>query len=283
MLAELDHVKKQYGDFKLDCTIEIPEDCVTGLIGANGAGKSTTFKTILGLLKPDSGKIKIFGKNSDELGEKEKRQIGTVLSDSFFSGYLTVKQIAGFMGDFYPDFRKQEFQDRCGRFQIPMDKKIKDFSTGMKAKLKVLTAMSYGARFLILDEPTAGLDVMARESVLDLLREYMEVPGRGILISSHISSDLEQFCDEIYMIHQGKIILREETDVILENYGVLKMDAHAFQELDKTYILKVKKEAFGYSCLTDRRQFYQENYPSLAVEKGSVDEVLTMMAKGETL
>lgn len=91
MLAELDHVKKQYGDFKLDCTIEIPEDCVTGLIGANGAGKSTTFKTILGLLKPDSGKIKIFGKNSDELGEKEKRQIGTVLSDSFFSGYLTVK------------------------------------------------------------------------------------------------------------------------------------------------------------------------------------------------
>lgn len=164
-----------------------------------------------------------------------------------------------------------------------MDKKIKDFSTGMKAKLKVLTAMSYGARFLILDEPTAGLDVMARESVLDLLREYMEIPGRGILISSHISSDLEQFCDEIYMIHQGKIILREETDVILENYGVLKMDSHDFQKLDKTYILKVKKEAFGFSCLTDRRQFYQENYPSLAVEKGSVDEALTMMAKGETL
>lgn len=283
MLAELDHVKKQYGDFKLDCSIEIPEDRVTGLIGANGAGKSTTFKAILGLVKPDSGKIKVLGKNIGELGEKEKQQIGTVLSDSFFSGYLTVKQITGFLGDLYPDFEKQEFQDRCSRFQIPMDKKIKDFSTGMRAKLKVLTAMSYGARFLILDEPTAGLDVMARESVLDLLREYMEVPGRGILISSHISSDLEQFCDEIYMIHQGKIILREETDVILENYGVLKVDDHTFQELDKTHILKVKKDAFGCSCLTDQRRFYQENYPSLAVEKGSVDEVLTMMAKGETL
>lgn len=151
MLAELDHVKKQYGDFKLDCSIEIPEDCVTGLIGANGAGKSTTFKAILGLVKPDSGKIKVLGKDIGELGEKEKQQIGTVLSDSFFSGYLTVKQITGFLGDLYPDFEKQEFQDRCSRFQIPMDKKIKDFSTGMKAKLKVLTAMSYGARFLILD------------------------------------------------------------------------------------------------------------------------------------
>lgn len=283
MLAELHHVKKQYGDFSLDCTMEIPENFVTGLIGANGAGKSTTFKTILGLVKPDSGKIRLLGKDMEDIQAKDRQEIGTVLSDSFFSGYLSVKQIMGFMGDLYPGFQKQEFEKRCAHFQIPMNKKLKEFSTGMKAKLKVLTAISYGARLLILDEPTSGLDVMAREAVLDLLREYMEVPGRGILISSHISSDLEQFCDEIYMIHQGKIILQEETDAILGNYGVIKADARAFADMDKHHILRMKKESFGYSCLTDHRQFYQENYPSLAVEKGSVDEILMMMAKGETL
>lgn len=283
MLAKLEHVKKQYGDFLLDCTIEIPENCITGLIGANGAGKSTTFKMILGLVKPDSGNIRIFGKEIEEIQAKDRQQIGTVLSDSFFSGYLSAKQIMGFMGELYPGFCKEEFEKRCSCFQIPMNKKIKDLSTGTKAKLKVLTAISYGAKFLILDEPTSGLDVMAREAVLDLLREYMEVPGRGILISSHISTDLEQFCDEIYMIHQGKIILQEETDSILGNYGVIKADARAYAGMDKSHILRIKREAFGYSCLTDQRQFYQENYPSLAVEKGSVDEVLMMMAKGETL
>lgn len=283
MLARLDHVKKQYRDFTLDCSMEIPEDCVTGLIGANGAGKSTTFKTILGLVKPDSGRIQIFGRDSEELDTEDRREIGTVLSDSFFSGYLTARQIADFIGEFYPGFQKQAFEKQCTRFQVPMDKKVREFSTGMKAKLKVLTAMSYGARFLILDEPTVGLDVMARESVLDLFREYMEVPGRGILISSHISSDLEQFCDEIYMIHDGKIILQEETDAILGNYGVIKAEASGFASLDKRHILRIRKESFGYSCLTDQRQFYQENYPELTVEKGTVDEVLTMMAKGEAL
>ena len=111
----------------------------------------------------------------------------------------------------------------------------------------------------------------------------MVVPGRGILISSHISSDLEQFCDEIYMIHQGKIVMKEETDRILGNYGVLKLDDRSFASLDKKYLLRIRKEAFGYSCLTDQRQFYQENYPDLTVERGTVDQVLTMMTKGEAL
>ena len=252
MLAELDQVKKQYKDFTLDCSMKIQEDCVTGLIGANGAGKSTTFKMLLGLVRPDSGE-------------------------------MTVAQLMSFMGDFYPGFQKKEFEKQCLRFQLPVDKKLKEFSTGMKAKLKILFAISVNARFLILDEPTAGLDVMSRETILDLLREYMEVPGRGILISSHISSDLEQFCDEIYMIHQGKIVMKEETDRILGNYGVLKLDDRSFASLDKKYLLRIRKEAFGYSCLTDQRQFYQENYPDLTVERGTVDQVLTMMTKGEAL
>lgn len=283
MLAELHHVQKKYKGFSLDCSLKIREDRVTGLIGANGAGKSTSFKAILGLIQPDSGDIRIFGKNPEELCRKDKEKIGTVFSEGGFSGYLTVSQTAEVMASLYPAFHRKEFERQCIRFRIPVDKKMKDFSSGMKAKLKVLLAVSHNADLLVLDEPTAGLDVTARGDILDLLREYMETPGRGILISSHISSDLEQFCDDIYMIDKGKIILHEETDVILESYGVLKVSPKDYEKIDKSYILRVKKESYGYRCLTDQRRYYQENYPSLVTEKGSVDEVISMMVRGHVL
>ena len=253
------------------------------IVGENGAGKSTTFKMLLGLVQPDSGEIRIFGKNRKDLSENDRREIGTVLSDSFFSGYLTVAQLMSFMGDFYPGFQKKEFEKQCLRFQLPVDKKLKEFSTGMKAKLKILFAISVNARFLILDEPTAGLDVMSRETILDLLREYMEVPGRGILISSHISSDLEGLCDDIYMIHEGRIIFHEDTDVLLNQYGLLKVDEKQFEELDKRYLLKKRKEHYGYACLTKEKQYYIENYPDIVVEKGTVDELIAMMIGGNEL
>ena len=152
----------------------------------------------------------------------------------------------------------------------------------MKAKLKVLLALSHDASLLILDEPTAGLDVAAREEVLDLLREYMEEKeNRAILISSHISSDLEGLCDDLYMIHEGKIVLHEETDVLLGEYAVLKVDEAQYQTLDKQYILCQKKTPFGHELLTDQKQFYLENYPKVVVEKGTVDEAILMMIKGE--
>ena len=150
-----------------------------------------------------------------------------------------------------------------------MDKKVREFSTGMKAKLKVLTAIcNRDARLLILDEPTAGLDVMVREEILDLLREFM-IPGdRSILISSHISSDLEQ-------IH-----FHEQTDVLLEQYGILKVTPEQYETLDKEWILKEKEESYGYACLTNQKQYYMENWPQIAVEKGRVDQVMMIMAGG---
>ena len=153
----------------------------------------------------------------------------------------------------------------------------------MKAKLKLLIAMSHQAKLLILDEPTAGLDVMAREGLLDLMREYMEDGERSILISSHISSDLENLCDDLYMIHEGQILLHEDTDVLLGEYGVLKLTEPEFKRLDKQYILRCKKEDYGYSCLTDQKRFYMENYPAAAMEKGSIDQVITMMIRGDRL
>ena len=153
----------------------------------------------------------------------------------------------------------------------------------MKKKLQILIALSHESDLLILDEPTSGLDVIARDEILDMLRTYMETEGRSILISSHISSDLESLCDDIYMIDKGRIVLHENTDVLLDEYGLIKADEKQYELLDKQHILKVKKEQYGYSCLTDERAFYAENYPQLAIERGSVDKVITMMIKGEVL
>lgn len=210
--------------------------------------------------------------------------MGVVLADSGFSGYLNVREILPVLNVMYPKFDRERFEELCRKFDIPTDKKIREFSTGMKAKLKVITAVTHGAEILILDEPTSGLDVMARRDVLDILREYMEEDDtRSILISSHISTDLENLCDDIYMIHEGKIILHEDTDVLREEYGLIKADEDQFARLDKSYILKVRRESYGYACLTDQKQYYRENYPDVVVENSMLDEVIAMMIGGEKL
>ncbi len=279
-MLRLEDVKKQYKDFELNCSMHVKPGYVTGLIGANGAGKSTTFKAILGLTHKDGGNVEIFGKAVERITAKDRERIGVVLADSGFSSYLTVKDVSAVLKNMYHGFRQAEFEKKCRSFRLPMDKKIKEFSTGMKRKLQVLAAISHDADLLILDEPTAGLDVVARDELLGLLREYMEEDGRGILISSHISSDLEGFCDDIYMIHDGNIVLHEETDVLLNDYGILKLEKEQYDMLDKEYVLCRKKEEFGYSCLTDQKQFYQENYPDIVVEKGNIDELIMMIIGG---
>lgn len=275
-------VKKQYGAFALDISMEVKPGMVTGLIGANGAGKSTTFKAALDLISLDGGHITMFGKNVKELMPQDKEKLGVVLADSGFSEYLTVSDVAEILRHMYKKFAQEAFLTRCKEFGLPLKQKIKEFSTGMKAKLKLLVAISHGAELLILDEPTAGLDVVAREELLALLQDYLGETGeRSVLISSHISSDLEKFCDDIYMIHEGKIILHEETDVLLSAYGIIKADEKQYQRLDKRALLRQKKEGFGHSLLTSDRQFYQESYPELVVEKGGIDDVILMMMKGE--
>lgn len=280
-MLKIEHLKKNYNDFSLDCSLELHPGCITGLIGQNGSGKSTTFKATLGLISKDEGNIRLFGKAIEDISVKEKEQIGVVLSDSGFSEYLRIKDLVPILQNLYPEFDQSFFLEQVQRFQLPKEKRIKAFSTGMKAKLKVLIAISHKAKLLILDEPTAGLDVIARDELLDMLREYMEKDEeRAILISSHISSDLETLCDDLYMIHDGKIVLHEDTDVLLSDYGLLKITDEQYQQIDKQYIMRTKKENFGYCCLTNQKQYYVENYPQIVVEKGTIDEVITMMVRG---
>ena len=280
MRLEFNQVVKKYDGFQLDCTMMVEEGCVTGLIGRNGAGKSTAFKAALGLIRLDGGKVTLDGKDVATLPAKEKENIGVVLSESGFSGYLSIKDVVCIMKGMYKTFRKEEFLERCKQFGLPLDKQVKEFSTGMKAKLKVLVAMSYGAKLLILDEPTAGLDVVARDEILDMLRVYMENEGNSILISSHISSDLEGLCDDVYMIDNGKIVLHEETNVLLDEFGVIKVTGEQYEALDKAYIMSKKKEAFGFALLTREKKFYQENYPELAIEKAGIDQIITLLISG---
>lgn len=283
-MLKIEHLKKDYGDFSLDCTMRIEPGRITGLVGENGAGKSTAFKAVLGLIHADGGKIALFEKTPDRFTKEDRRKMGVVLADSGFSGYLNVREIISILRAMYPEFDRTMFERLCKKFDIPERKKIREFSTGMKAKLKMITAVTHKAKILILDEPTSGLDVMARRDMLDILREYMEEDDtRSILISSHISADLENLCDDIYMIHEGKIIFHEDTDVILGEYGLIKADEEQFAKLDKSYILRVRRENYGYACLTDQRQFYRENYPDMVIENGMLDEVITMMIGGEKL
>ena len=278
-MLKVEHLKKQYASFSLDCSLEVKPGYVTGLIGQNGAGKSTTFKAILGLIHYE-GLVEVFGKSV--LNEEDKQLLGVVLSDSGFSGYLTISDITPILKHLYKSFDQTFFLRMVNQFELPKNKKIKEFSTGMKAKLKIIVAMSHQAQLLILDEPTAGLDVIARDELLDMMRDYMaEDDQRAILISSHISSDLETLCDDIYMIHNGKVIMHEDTDVLLSEYALLKVDDQQFEQLDKAYILKYKKESYGYSCLTHQKQYYRENYPNIVLENSHIDDVMTMMIRGE--
>lgn len=283
-MLKIEHLKKEYPDFSLDCSLRVQSGMITGLIGRNGSGKSTTFKAILGLISRDGGKIELFGKPLEKVTAKDKQKLGVALADSGFSSYLNIRSIARILNSMYDSFEKEAFLQKCQEFDLPLEKKLKEFSTGMKAKLKVLVALSHHSSLLILDEPTVGLDVVAREEVLNMLRDYMEQhQDSAVLISSHISSDLETLCDELYLIHDGKIIFHEETDVLLGSYAVMKVPEKLYPKLDKEYLLKIRREPYGYCCLTDQKQFYLENYPGIVIENGNIDDLIAMMNGGESV
>lgn len=280
-MLKLKNVKKRYQSFELECSLALGRGEIVGLVGRNGAGKSTAFKIALGLINSDNGDVELFGKSINEITDKDRQRIGASLGEVGFYEQFTIKEIVSVLRSFYPQFEKNYFVSKCEEFQLPLDKPLKEFSTGMKARLSVLIAISHNAELLILDEPTAGLDVVARGEILRLLQEYLEKDeSRSILISSHISKDLEQLCDSLYFIDQGKIILNEDTDVLMDEYGIIKVTEEQYSTLDKEYITKILPASFGYQCLTKQRQFYRENYPEVAVEKANIDEIVFMMMGG---
>ena len=252
-MLKVNHIQKNYSHFNLNCSFDVPKGTITGIIGKSGSGKTTLFKSILNLIHNIS-----------------------------LCEYLKLKDLIKLLENTYQDFDLDYFIQKCKYYQFPLDKKINEFSTGMKAKLNVLIALSHHSQFLILDEPTNGLDILAREEIIDLIREFMdEDENRSVLISSHISSDLEGLCDEIYILDKGQFIFQETTDCLLDQYGLLKLTDEQFKQIDSSYFLKTKKVSYGYDVLTNQKQFYQENYPEIIIEKNNFDTLFSMMLRGE--
>ena len=255
---------KTYNDFKLDCKLELKPGTITALIGRNGSGKTTLFKLYLGLIEDDD-------KHTNQVNKEE---IGVVWNDSSFSLVLNVLEIKKILMYSYKHFDCDYFDSMVKNYELDIKKPLKEYSTGMLSKLKIIIATSLHAKILLLDEPTSGLDVIARNEVLDLLRDYMEQNEEAsILISSHISSDLEGLCDEFYFIEKGKIILQEQD---LESYALLK-------GVDETVDLSYALKKIGSTYLTNERAFYVENYPNLVIEKAHIDDLMEYMIKGETV
>ena len=248
MLLSLKNLQKNYPGFSLDVSMEIEEGQITGLIGANGAGKSTTFKVILGLVHSDAGEIRLFNKDMEQISQKEKADIGATLSDSGFSNCLTVKQIVHILTETYEKFDREMFEKRCSLFSIPMDKKLKEFSTGMKAKLKVLTATSFDARLLVLDEPTAGLDPRGRDEVLDQVSALQKSRGITVILVSHSMEDVARLVDRIIVMHKGKVAMTGTPREIFSHPMELEQMGLAAPQV--SYVFAKLKEK-GYDVPTD--------------------------------
>lgn len=250
---EIRNLCKSYPDFSLDhLNLTLPKGCILGLIGENGAGKSTTIKLILDMIHRDSGDIFIFGRDNQENIKELKEDIGVVLDEVGFPECLTANQIGKIMKNTYRKWDEALYVDYLKKLSVPADKAFKEFSRGMKMKCGIAVAMSHNPRLLILDEATSGLDPIVRDEVIGMLSEFTRDETHAILISSHIISDLEKICDYIAILHEGKLLLCEEKDILLEKYGVIRCTSEQLQELKPSAIKGKRHSPYGVEAIVDR-------------------------------
>lgn len=279
---ELKNVSKKYKDFELkNISFNVPQGCIVGLIGENGAGKTTTIKSILNITKCE-GSIKIFKKDNIKYEKEIKEETGVVLDDSFLSDYLTAKQVNLIMRKFYKTWNENKYINLLKQFNLPTDKLIKDFSSGMKMKLKIATAISHNPKLLILDEPTSGLDPVVRNEILDIFRKYIEEDEtRSILLSTHITTDLEHISDYIVFIEKGKMIFNLPTNELLENYGIIKCSKNDFLKLNENDYISYQKGQYQYEVLTSNRNTIRNKYNITTIDKPSIEDIMLFYIKGE--
>lgn len=270
---EIRGLTKHFADFTLDdLNLTLPGGCILGLIGENGAGKSTTIRLILGMLRADSGTVTILGQDSRENPVLTKQDIGVVLDEVGIPECMTPKQVGKVMANVFLRWNAETYQGLLARFSLPENKKFKEFSKGMKMKLGLAVALSHEAKLLILDEATGGLDPVVRDEVVDMLAEFTRDETHAILISSHIVSDLEKLCDYVAFLHKGKLLLCEEKDLLLSEYGILHCKP---EELPEEGILHKKQNAYGVEAIV-RRDAVK---PGTALSPISMEELFVFMSK----
>ena len=273
---EIKNLTKTYPGFTLDhLNLTLPSGCIMGLIGENGAGKSTTIKLILDMIHKDSGTITILGKDNCDGMELTKEEIGVVMDEVGIPLCLTVKQVGTIMKHTFRNWDGAEYSRLIKKLALPEQKQFKEFSRGMKMKLGIAIAMSHNSKLLILDEATSGLDPVVRDEVVEMFRDFTRDENHSILISSHIVSDLEKLCDYIAFLHKGKLMLMEEKDVLLEQYGIVRCEAERLDALEGDAILHRKDSPYGSEALVRRADVPAD----LPVSPVSIEELFVYMVK----
>ena len=276
------NLEKKYDKFRLrDINIEIPKGSIVGLIGENGAGKTTLIKAILNIIHEDKGQIKIFDKDKNE-GEVFQ-DIGVVLDNMFFPEILKIQDIDIIMKDIFKSWDTPLFNKFLADFGLDKRKTIKTLSKGMKKKLEIATALAHHPKILILDEPTSGLDPVVRGEVLDLFLEFIQDENKSILLSTHITSDLEHIADKIIFLHEGKVLLDKTRDEIIDNYGILKCSIEDFKNIDKEDIVSYKKNRYDYEILVDNKEKMIKKYKNFIIDKITLEELMVLMIKGDKI
>lgn len=281
-VLEIRNLSKKYENFSLkNINLKLQKGTIMGIIGENGAGKSTTIKAILNIINKDQGEIKIFGKDH-QVNEKEiKEQIGVVLDDSFLSEYLNPVDINKIMKNFYKNWDEQLYFSYIEKFKLPKSKIAKEFSSGMKMKLKIATAISHHPKLLILDEPTSGLDPVARNEILDIFQDFIQDEENSIFISSHITTDLEHIADYITFINEGEIVLSKTKDELMEDYGIVKCTKEEFETIERKDFVKYKKNRYEYDILVENKKDFKKKYNMEIIDKPTIEDIMLLYIKGE--
>ena len=281
-ILEIKNLSKKYDDFELkDINIELPKGMIMGFIGENGAGKTTTIKAILNIINRDSGQIKIFGLDNKENERKIKEDIGVVLDDSFLSEYLNPSDINKIMKNIYKNWDEKLYFKYIEEFKLPKEKISKEYSSGMKMKLKIAVALAHHPKLLILDEPTSGLDPIARNEILDIFQEFIQDENKGIFVSSHITSDLEHIADFITFINNGEIVFTKTRDELIENYGIVKCSEEQFKKINKKDYIRYKKNRYEYDVLIENKYEFKKSYDISVIDKPTIEDIMLIYIKGE--
>ncbi len=271
---------KTYPDFTLDnVSFAVPSGSIVGLIGENGAGKSTTINAALGLIQKEAGQVSILGK--EKIDDDTKERIGVVFDGSNYPEILSPKKINRIMKNIYRSWNEQIYFRLLKQFSIPLDKQVKQFSKGMKMKLAISAAFSHQSNLLILDEATSGLDPVMRDDILDMLLEFVQEEERSILVSSHITSDLEKIADYIVFIHKGKVVFSKPKDALMEQYGMIKCGTAQFEALDKADITAYRKMDYEWQVLITNREKMERKYPKAMIVPATIDEIMLLYIKGK--
>ncbi len=271
---------KTYPDFTLDnVSFAVPSGSIVGLIGENGAGKSTTINAALGLIRKEAGQVSILGK--EKIDDDTKERIGVVFDGSNYPEILSPKKINRIMKNIYRSWNEQIYFRLLKQFSLPLDKQVKQFSKGMKMKLAISAAFSHQSNLLILDEATSGLDPVMRDDILDMLLEFVQEEERSILVSSHITSDLEKIADYIVFIHKGKVVFSKPKDALMEQYGMIKCGTAQFEALDKADITAYRKMDYEWQVLITNREKMERKYPKAMIVPAAIDEIMLLYIKGK--